>query len=73
MISPGIYRHYKRGRYEVTGFAVDCNTLESVVIYQSLDDHEDYPKGTVWVRPLREFESSVEVDGNTVARFAREE
>jgi hypothetical protein len=72
MINLGIYRHYKRGLYEVTGLGVDCNTHEQVVIYQSLEDHDDYPKGTVWVRPLREFEETLDVGGIEVPRFEKE-
>ncbi len=73
MVTPGIYKHYKRGLYEVTGLAIDCNAHEPVVIYKSLDDHEDYPKGTIWVRPLKEFEEMVDVGGAEVPRFERQQ
>lgn len=62
-IKLGKYRHYKGGEYEVLGFGVDSETLDTTVIYKSLSD------GTVWVRPKWMFEEYVTVDFIPVKRF----
>ena len=64
LIPLGVYRHYKGNAYEVIGFAKHSETLEDVVIYKAL-----YGERETWVRPLSMWETSIEVDGNTVKRF----
>lgn len=64
MITPGIYRHYKGGEYEVIGVGKNEATLEDVVIYKAL-----YDGGGLWVRTLKVFEEMVEVNGEMVPRF----
>lgn len=44
-----IYRHFKGGIYKYVGIAQHSETLEMMVIYQSLKD------GKVWVRPYWMF------------------
>lgn len=44
------YRHYKGGEYQVIAFAKHSESLEDLVIYQSLKDEQ------VWARPLTLFE-----------------
>ncbi|MDK4679727.1 DUF1653 domain-containing protein [Kingella negevensis] len=63
----GIYRHYKGNRYEVLHTAKHSETEEDLVVYRAL--YGDYG---VWVRPLSMFTEMVEVNGETVARFALE-
>lgn len=63
----GVYRHYKGGMYEVTGFAKHSETEEDMVIYKTL-----YGKFDTWVRPLEMFQEEIEVDGKTVKRFTYE-
>lgn len=63
-LKPGIYRHFKGGRYEVVGVAHHSETLEEMVLYQHLDDD-----GGLWVRPLLMFTETVERDGQKVPRF----
>jgi diamine N-acetyltransferase len=79
MISPGaVYRHYKGGMYKVI-FAGTIHGTEGAsdgvpvdrVIYESLNDSADYPKGTVWRRTFGKFEEWVTVDGVEVPRFER--
>lgn len=53
----GIYTHYKSNemKYMVIAEAINSETLEKLVIYQSLYDHGKYKKGTVWARPKEMF------------------
>ena len=63
----GTYRHYKKGNeYEVVGIAKQSETMGEMVVYQAL-----YGEGQLWVRPLRMFLETVEVDGKFVPRFER--
>ena len=65
--SPGRYRHYKGGAYEVLGVATHSETEERLVVYRPL-----YGEGALWVRPLAMFIEWVEVDGERMPRFAIE-
>ncbi|MDA9848690.1 DUF1653 domain-containing protein [Luminiphilus sp.] len=65
--SPGRYRHYKGGAYEVLGVATHSETEERFVVYRPL-----YGEGALWVRPLAMFVEWVEVDGERKPRFASE-
>jgi hypothetical protein len=64
-LQPGIYRHYKGPEYRVFGIARHSETEECMVVYQAL--YGDYG---LWVRPLSMFSESVELDGESVPRFA---
>lgn len=66
-IAPGIYQHYKGKRYEVIGIGCHTETLEYVVIYKPLYEHEGQPD--VWIRPYAMFMESVTVDGKVTPRF----
>jgi hypothetical protein len=68
VIAPGIYRHYKGGRYEVIGMAKHSETLEDMVVYKAL-----YGEGGLWVRPASMWEELVDVGGSIVKRFERTE
>ena len=63
--TPGTYRHYKGNLYEVVDVATHSETEERLVIYRAL-----YGERGLWVRPLEMFTETVEVDGQTVPRFA---
>jgi hypothetical protein len=64
MLPLGKYYHYKGQDYEVLGLAKHSETLEELVVYRALyDDH------ALWVRPLDNFTSKVEVNGQLVPRF----
>lgn len=68
-ISPGLYQHYKGGQYEVIGIVNHSESLEQLVLYKALYDSEDYPAGSLWVRPVDMFTEDVMVDGEKVKRF----
>lgn len=65
-ITPGIYRHYKGKNYRVIDVAKHSETLEELVVYETLYDS---PAGKLWVRPKTMFLEEVEVDGQRVPRF----
>ncbi len=54
-VEKGTYRHFKGGEYEVLGVGYHSESVEKMVVYQSLYDNGDFPKGTVWIRPLELF------------------
>jgi hypothetical protein len=65
-IKQGKYRHYKGNEYRVIGVATHSETLEELVIYETL-----YPNdiSSLWVRPLSMFTESVSVNGQSLPRF----
>lgn len=67
VLAPGLYRHYKGGRYEVLDVVRHSETLEPLVLYRAL-----YGERGLWVRPHAMFVGQVEIDGRTQARFAAE-
>jgi len=60
----GLYEHYKGNKYQVLGVAIHSETLEELVVYKAL-----YGEGLTWVRPLKMFSETVEVNGETKPRF----
>lgn len=68
----GIYRHYKGGFYRVHAIANMESTHEAVVVYESLQDSGEFPEGTFWVRPLREFTEQLDAEGDKISRFTYE-
>lgn len=62
---PGRYRHHKGGEYRVLGAVRHSETLEPLVLYRPL-----YGSSGDWVRPHAMFFGTVEVNGQTVPRFA---
>ena len=65
-LSPGRYRHFKGGEYEVIELARHSETEEWVVVYRPL-----YGEGGLWVRPLSLFADEKIIDGERVPRFRR--
>ena len=64
-VPAGTYRHYKGNLYEVIGEATHSESEESLVVYRAL-----YGKFGLWVRPREMFLGDVDVDGQSVRRFA---
>jgi hypothetical protein len=63
---PGLYTHYKQGRYSVLFTATHSETLDPLVIYVSMQT------GEAWARPEASWrESVVWPDGATRPRFVR--
>ena len=61
---PGDYwTHYKGGVYKIMALAVNENTAEPVVVYQSCK-HD-----TIWVRPLSNWSEDVQLSTGVVKRF----
>ena len=66
MIRPGIYEHYKGGRYQVHFVAKFEENMQPMVVYEALYDN---PEGPYFVRPLDVFLDEVEIDGAIKPRF----
>lgn len=62
----GTYRHYKNKLYKVIGVAKHSETLEDLVVYETLYDNK---LSRLWVRPKTMFLEEVEVGGQKVPRF----
>ena len=65
-IRNGKYRHFKGGMYKVLGIVKNSETLEDLVLYETLNEN---PKSKLWVRPVKIFSEKVELNGKMVARF----
>lgn len=63
-VVPGIYVHFKGGRYEVISTAVHSETNEEFVIYRSLNGD-----ATIWIRPKDMFFELVQYQGRSTPRF----
>ena len=62
--TPGRYRHYKGGLYEVIDTVRHSETLEPMTLYRAL-----YGEQGLWVRPAAMFAEVVEIDGIRQPRF----
>jgi len=67
-VTPGRYRHFKGGEYEVRFIARDTETEEPVVVYQAL-----YGEHGHWVRSLADFTAHVTHGDYDGPRFSRVE
>ncbi len=65
-ITPGKYRHFKGGEYQVLGVARHSETLEEMVVYRAL-----YGEGGLWVRPAAMWNEAVEREGRVFRQFTR--
>ena len=63
-----IFRHYKGNYYKVLYVGLHTETKESMIVYQQLYFNE-YPNGTVWIRPYDMFLENVVVNNVEVPRF----
>lgn len=61
------WTHYKGGVYKIVAVAVEEDTLEPVIVYESLKH------GTVWVRTVKNWNEEVPVMGpaRMVSRFKK--
>lgn len=60
----GIYKHYKGQNYKVIGVSRHTETLEEMVVYESLYGNHD-----LWVRPLNMFQEKIIHKGVEIPRF----
>ncbi len=65
----GIYKHFKGNLYEVITLARHSDTLEEMVVYKALYDHEEYGRNCVWTKSLKKFTEHVEKDNYSGPRF----
>lgn len=66
----GLYRHYKGNMYRVHQVVRHSETLEELVLYETLYENK---AGKWWVRPLAMFLENVCVEGQEQPRFALQE
>lgn len=59
------YKHFKGNIYKVIAIAKHSETLEDMVVYESVKTKE------IWVRPLTMWDDEVEKDGITYKRFTK--
>jgi len=61
-IQKGLYEHFKGGRYQVLGVARHSEDPgDEYVVYE----HD----GNIWVRPVKMFLETVEINGQKMPRF----
>lgn len=63
-IKPGIYQHYKGGKYQVVNEACSTEDKSINIIYHDLSDEKNF-----WIRPKENFLQEVELDDKKVPRF----
>jgi len=63
----GKYQHYKGNFYRVIAVAKHSETLEELVIYETLYDN---PHSKIWARPKAMFCETLTKNGKTMQRFA---
>ena len=66
MIRPGIYQHFKGGKYKVIGIAKHSESLEEFVVYEALYENAE---SKLWIRPVAMFEEEVIKEGVKQPRF----
>lgn len=69
-----IFRHYKGDLYRVIGLALNSYNAQAgndewIVVYEPMYEN---PSAPLFTRPLKEWEETVEWNGNMVYRFAKE-
>lgn len=71
---PGLYTHFKGGRYCVIGTARHTETGETLVLYHDSETPEEtaWEQNSVHARPLWHFNSLADRDGETIPRWRKE-
>jgi hypothetical protein len=65
----GKYKHYKGKEYNVVAIATHSETLEEMVVYEALYEIQEKGMNSLWVRPKKMFEETIEVNGLIMNRF----
>lgn len=63
-----LYRHYKNKTYKFLGLARHSETLEQMALYETLYQND---LGQTWVRPKDLFFGKINIDNQSVDRFAQ--
>lgn len=66
LLKIGEYEHFRGKHYRVLGVAKHSETMEDLVVYESLYDNT---LSKLWTRPLAMFREEVEFQGKRVPRF----
>ena len=66
LVIGGLYEHYKGKPYKVHGVVRHSETLEELVLYETLYEN---PNGKMWVRPIKMFLENIKINGKEVPRF----
>ena len=66
-----IYVHYKNKPYKLIDFSLrdESSEKEEHVLYKPLYEPEDFPKNTLWLRPLEMFFENINLNEETIPRF----
>ena len=68
-LTPGtVYEHYKGMRYKILSTALHSETLEELIIYETLYENK---LSKVWARPKKMFLEFIEINGKTRPRFKK--
>jgi len=67
LIPGAIYQHYKGGKYRVHGLVRHSESLDELVLYETLYENK---LGKMWVRPKEMFLERVQIDGQWIPRFS---
>jgi hypothetical protein len=63
------YKHYKNKNYELLFVWKHSDTLEDFIVYKALYNSEEFGDDAIWVKPLKEFCTTVVVDNKKIDRF----
>jgi hypothetical protein len=66
LVIGGHYEHYKGMPYKVHGVVRHSETLEELVLYETLYENKN---GKMWVRPKEMFLEHIEINGKLTPRF----
>jgi hypothetical protein len=66
LVIGGLYQHYKGNKYKVHGVVKHSETLEELVLYETLYENKE---GKMWVRPKKMFLEWIRINGKEVPRF----
>ena len=65
-----LYKHFKWWTYEVIWVWYNSENRQEEVIYKMLYNTPDFPIWTLWIRPKKMFEETIERDWKLIQRFS---
>ncbi len=66
LVNGAVFEHYKGNHYRILEIATHSETLEELVIYQSLQDETQ-----IWARPIEMFLETLIHEGKVIRRFRK--